>query len=194
MDDCKKRLETEILKRESLEKAYKEKSRSYENLKRHLDFTTVTDQVTGTFNRIKMDSILENEIERCKRYGNNLCILLIAVKDFDIIQTNVDKKIINIGLRRLASLTSECLRNTDYFGRWTDDSFIAILTETSLEQIEIFIERVKTILNSTQFKDIGHISCIFGRAQFADGDDYMSITKKARIDLDVENETNNSSI
>ncbi|MBF0474091.1 MAG: GGDEF domain-containing protein, partial [Nitrospirae bacterium] len=135
-------------------------------------------------NRIKMDSILEQELQRCTRYGNNLCIVLIAVADFAAIQNNVDRNSINFCLRRLASLISECLRNTDYFGRWADDSFIVILTETSLDHVEIFTERLKSILSSTEFKDIGQIICNFGAAQYASGDDYMNIIKKAKTKLD----------
>jgi diguanylate cyclase (GGDEF)-like protein len=184
MDDCIKKLEIEISRRENLELAYKEKSRSYETLKKHLDSTTVTDQITGALNRIKIDSILENELQRCSRYGNNLCIVLIRVKDFARIQNIVDHNSINFGLRRLASLISECLRNTDYFGRWGDDSFIVVLTETTLGHVEIFINRLNSILSSTDFKDIGQIICKYGAVQFAPGDDYMSITKRAKSELD----------
>jgi diguanylate cyclase (GGDEF)-like protein len=189
MDDCQKKLEIEISRRENLENAYKVKASSYENLKKHLDVITVTDQITGTFNRVKMDSLLEQELARCNRYGNNLCIVLISIKDFDKIENSVIKSSINLGLRRLASIITECLRNTDYIGRWKDDSFLVILTETSTDQVEIaepqiaFINRINSVLKTSEINDIGFFSCNFGVSGNIKGDDYLSITARAVKDM-----------
>lgn len=89
-----------------------------------------TDQLTGIYNRRHFESSLDQEIERARRYGSPLSLLMIDVDNFK--QLN-DRHGHLVGDRLLYQLTRECescLRASDVFCRYGGDEFVIIAPET----------------------------------------------------------------
>lgn len=89
-----------------------------------------TDQLTGIYNRRHFETSLDQEIERARRYGSPLSLLMIDVDNFK--QLN-DRYGHLVGDRLLYQLTRECescLRASDVFCRYGGDEFVIIAPET----------------------------------------------------------------
>jgi diguanylate cyclase (GGDEF)-like protein len=89
-----------------------------------------TDQLTGIYNRRYFESSLDQEIERARRYGSQLSLLIIDVDNFKLLN---DRHGHLVGDRLLYQLTRECescLRAPDVFCRYGGDEFVIIAPET----------------------------------------------------------------
>lgn len=90
-----------------------------------------TDQLTGIYNRRHFETSLEQEIERARRYGAPLALLMMDVDNFKLLN---DRHGHLVGDRLLYQLTRECqscLRTSDVFCRYGGDEFAIIAPETS---------------------------------------------------------------
>jgi diguanylate cyclase (GGDEF)-like protein len=89
-----------------------------------------TDQLTGIYNRRHFETSLDQEIERARRYGSQLSLLLIDVDNFKLLNDSHGHL---VGDRLLYQLTRECescLRVPDVFCRYGGDEFVIIAPET----------------------------------------------------------------
>ncbi len=105
-----------------------------------------TDPLTGLFNRRYGLDVLDRELARHKRYGNNSSLLFIDINNFkkanDLVSHNYGDQI----LTKTAQILSSALRDSDICIRYGGDEFMAILIEASItEGNEIKKRILKTI-------------------------------------------------
>lgn len=86
------------------------------------------DALTGLFNHQHMADQLDREIARHRRTGQGFCIALIGL---DLAaRANVRQAAIENLLTRFAQTARNLLRQTDLLGRWSDQTFLALLPDT----------------------------------------------------------------
>jgi diguanylate cyclase (GGDEF)-like protein len=95
-----------------------------------LEHRSVTDPLTGLFNRYHFDATMTREMARCRRYGAPLSLLLV---DVDRLKTMNDRWGHHAGdqaLTRVALAIQQSLRGTDIAARLGGDEFAIILPDT----------------------------------------------------------------
>jgi diguanylate cyclase (GGDEF)-like protein len=90
-----------------------------------------TDKLTGIYNRRHFETSLEQEIERARRYGAPLALLMIDVDNFKHLNDSHGHLVGDRMLCRLARECESCLRTPDVFCRYGGDEFVIIAPETS---------------------------------------------------------------
>ncbi len=90
-----------------------------------------TDKLTGIYNRRHFESSLEREIERARRYGSPLSLLMIDVDNFKQLNDTHGHLVGDRMLYRLARECESCLRTSDIFCRYGGDEFVIVAPETS---------------------------------------------------------------
>jgi diguanylate cyclase (GGDEF)-like protein/PAS domain S-box-containing protein len=101
------------------------------------------DALTGLFNRRYLNSVLEQEFRRAKRYGNPLSV---AMCDIDFFKQVNDKFSHHIGdevLKVIAKLLKNYTRSVDTVGRYGGEEFVLILPETSKANAKILCEKIR---------------------------------------------------
>ena len=139
------------------------------------------DSLTGIYNRRKIEELCEAELKRSERYSNELSVIFFDVNDFKIINDKLGHHKGDEVLIKIASVISQNIRTTDYFGRWGGDEFLIVLPQTNLHKTEHLIKILENILTTINFdlKMDRKISCSFGLSQYEKNDTLDSFLKRA---------------
>lgn len=114
-------------------------------------YLSLTDALTGLYNRRHFNAELEREFMRSKRYGGNLCIAIIDIDFFKKINDTYGHLCGDYVLKEVAYLILENFRKTDMVFRYGGEEFVVIMTETSLENSLIPLERLRKTIENNNF-------------------------------------------
>ena len=117
------------------------------NLKRQ----SVTDELTGLFNRKYLHRRLEAEMSRAKRYGTPLSCLLIDIDFFKTVNDMYGYDWGDVLLKKIAQMLQALIRKEDILTRYGDEEFILILPNTSEDNAYIFAERFRRDIEKMEF-------------------------------------------
>ena len=101
------------------------------------------DPLTGIPNRRQLAERAGLEVERARRFGRPLSLLLMDVDHFKRINDNHGHAVGDEVLRVLAALCRAELRQTDLLARMGGEEFVALLPETTAEGAALIAERLR---------------------------------------------------
>ena len=110
--------------------------------KAELERLSVTDPLTGAFNRRYFQLRLEQEVERSRRHGNPLAILMLDLDHFKAVNDRYGHPAGDAVLRSTARLVDAELRRVDVCTRWGGEEFAVILPDTGREGAAIVAHRL----------------------------------------------------
>ena len=114
---------------------------------------SITDKLTGLYNRQKTDEELGKEQRKVDRYPDYICsIMIVDVDYFKSVNDRYGHQTGDSVLRLLAHIFKVTLRQTDVIGRWGGEEFIIILPHTSIEQADIVAENLRHTVESYLFE------------------------------------------
>jgi len=117
---------------------------------------SITDKLTGLYNRQKTDIILMNEQKKVSRYADHHCALMMMdVDNFKAINDTAGHQAGDRVLHSLAKIMKKNLRNTDILGRWGGEEFIAILPHTTSGEAMVVAENLRCKVEEFTF-GVGH--------------------------------------
>ena len=106
-----------------------------------------TDGLTGLYNQRHFYSVLETEINRARRQGRALSLLLVDVDDFKRYNDRFGHLAGDAALTRIAScLKKACRRDIDTAYRYGGDEFILVLPEADRQTAAGIAARVRSLL------------------------------------------------
>src|SRR3989454_4362051 len=108
-----------------------------------LEHRSVTDPLTGLFNRYHFDATMTREIARCRRYGVPLSLLLVDVDRLKLTNDRWGHHAGDQALGRVAVAIQKSLRGTDIAARLGGDEFAIILPDTDAVAALIVATRIR---------------------------------------------------
>jgi diguanylate cyclase (GGDEF)-like protein len=108
-----------------------------------LEHRSVTDPLTGLFNRYHFDATMAREIARCRRYGAPLSLLLVDVDRLKLMNDRWGHHAGDQALGRVAMAIQKSLRGTDIAARLGGDEFAIILPDTDAVAALIVATRIR---------------------------------------------------
>lgn len=118
----------------------------------HTRHMSLTDPLTGLYNRRNFDSTLEREFLRSKRYGGDLTLAIIDIDFFKKINDTYGHLCGDYILKEVAYLILDNFRKTDLVFRYGGEEFVAILTETDIKNAKIPMERLRKKIEDSSFE------------------------------------------
>lgn len=149
----------------ALEHAYlvRENKRLFEEVQR----LAITDGLTGLFNRRKLDEALDHEVERARRYGRPLSIIMLDMDGLKAINDTYGHPAGDAALKIIANVIRTETRQIDLPARFGGDEFVVLLPEVELESALKVAERISAQIRPTEEdKDLFSISA--GVVQLSD--------------------------
>ena len=108
-----------------------------------LEHRSVTDPLTGLYNRYHFDATMSREIARCRRYGVPLSLLLVDVDRLKLMNDRWGHHAGDQALSRVAVAIQKSLRGTDIAARLGGDEFAIILPDTDATAALIVATRIR---------------------------------------------------
>jgi diguanylate cyclase (GGDEF)-like protein/PAS domain S-box-containing protein len=144
---------------------------------------SITDGMTGLFNSRHFYESIEKELERSRRYGRPLSLLLMDIDNFKKVNDQFGHLEGDKVLQSLAMVIRGCLREMDSAYRYGGEEFIVILPETRNEDAINVAERLRQRfadqIQRPAEEQILHCTVSIGVSQFITGDDAKSLVKRA---------------
>ncbi len=91
---------------------------------------SITDPLTGAFNRRHLMEKLPHELERSTRYGHPLSLLMCDVDHFKKINDTYGHQAGDEVLKAVVTTLRQKIRNTDWVARYGGEEFMIVLPET----------------------------------------------------------------
>ena len=131
----------ELLVRQRTEALLSYKNRLEEANLKLLDLT-VTDPLTGLYNRRKFDEALNQEVNRALRYGP-VSLLIIDLDHFKLVNDRHGHQAGDDALKVAAQVLQACCRTTDTCARLGGDEFAIILPHADSGSAEVVRQRIQ---------------------------------------------------
>jgi diguanylate cyclase (GGDEF)-like protein len=147
--------------RASLDAANETLRRQNEQLER----LSVTDGLTGLYNRRRLMELLETEIERSKRLEHVCAILMMDVDHFKRYNDAHGHQAGDGVLRGVGAVLHEATREIDWAARYGGEEFFVLLPETDVKKATEVAERIRARLKERIFLG-GRVTLSIGVAEY----------------------------
>jgi diguanylate cyclase (GGDEF)-like protein len=102
------------------------------------------DHLTGLLTRREMDRVLDEELLRSHRYGHPVALILLDVDHFKQVNDTHGHVAGDAALRWVASVVTQCVRDTDRAARYGGDELAVLLPETDHVGATVLAERIRS--------------------------------------------------
>lgn len=161
----------ELIARLNTGKRVLELERSLKDANEEIRILSITDPLTGTYNRGYMTERLPQEIKRARRYSRALSIILCDIDHFKKVNDTYGHLVGDRVLKDFAQCIRHSIRqDVDWTARYGGEEFLIVLPETDVNGASVMAERLKSELSQrvteTQGKQIS-ITASFGVTGFS---------------------------
>jgi diguanylate cyclase (GGDEF)-like protein len=147
------------------------------NLERRLAELATTDELTGLSNRRHFLESGTREVERSRRSGAPLALLMLDLDNFKDVNDRYGHPTGDTVLRLFSETCAKTLRCTDIIGRLGGEEFGILLPDTDAEGAKTLAERVRQDIERTAFPSAGgrfSITVSIGIATMTDPEDSLN--------------------
>ncbi|MBC7715887.1 MAG: GGDEF domain-containing protein, partial [Pseudorhodobacter sp.] len=113
------------------------------------------DELTGLHNRRHLCALLQQQ--RAQQAGSRrpMCVALVDIDFFKSFNDRHGHAMGDATLIRFAAVTTQTLRGADLLGRWGGEEFLLAFPNTSTEQAQQVLSRLREALMATNLTDLG---------------------------------------
>jgi len=163
--------------REELEEKVRSRTTELEAANSKLQKLATTDALTQLFNRAKLTEVLQRCTSDFEKNAQPLSLILMDIDFFKLVNDNYGHQTGDTVLRQFATILSEYVRGVDTVGRWGGEEFLIICDNTDGNGAYMLAEKLRGIINSFSFHEIGQLTASFGVAQLTEGMDTQTLIK-----------------
>ena len=150
---------------------------SVENVDLHetVQRQAVTDELTGLFNHRRFQEVMAVEVERARRYGHEMGLIMLDIDDFKQVNDTYGHLQGDLVLREVARVLRLSSREIDEPARYGGEEMAVALPQTDLEGAFQFAERVRKAVEALEFPvpsgaSVLRVTASFGVASLAAAD------------------------
>jgi diguanylate cyclase (GGDEF)-like protein len=156
---------------------------SIENVDLHeaIQRQAVTDELTGLFNHRRFQEVMTVEVERTRRFGQELGLIMLDIDNFKRVNDTYGHLQGDLVLREVARVLRESSREIDEPARYGGEEMAVALPQTGLQGAYEFAERVRQRIEGLQLELLDGDGTLRVTASFG----AASLPHSAKIDKDA---------
>ena len=112
------------------------------------------DELTGIFNRRSLIDFIGRQKSRVDRFGTGFSVLMVDIDHFKRINDTYGHQAGDVVLVAFARAAAANLRETDVFGRYGGEEFLAVLEQTPAQNVPIVAERLCALARELNFDEL----------------------------------------
>ncbi|GAB0148654.1 hypothetical protein McPS_13940 [Marichromatium sp. PS1] len=132
---------------------------------------SMTDPLTGLWNRTMFDEMLAREIAKTGRHQRCFSLILLDLDHFKRINDTLGHDVGDAVLHEFARLLATRTRASDSLARWGGEEFALILPDTSRRQAEQLARDLLGTVRAHRFPRAGRVTASLGVGTFCPGND-----------------------
>lgn len=144
-----------------------------------LEVLSVTDKLTGLYNRRKLDEVLDEELARSRRYAVGFSIVILDIDHFKRINDSHGHVAGDAALVTLADILRDGTREVDALGRFGGEEFVIVCRHATRDAGQATAEKIRARVERHPFPTVGQVTASFGVAAYRDGDTLASLLGRA---------------
>jgi diguanylate cyclase (GGDEF)-like protein len=123
---------------------------------------SMTDKLTGLWNRVKLDKLLVTQAATYYRHAETYCVMLLDVDHFKSVNDTHGHNVGDAVLIELANILQTSVRTNDIVGRWGGEEFMVLLSKSDAAKAEIVAEKIRNSIMHHDFPVVGNITVSIG--------------------------------
>ena len=144
-----------------------------------LENLVVTDTLTGLYNRLKLDEVLEKELDRSQRFNHTFGLVIIDIDCFKDVNDTYGHQIGDKVLVEISNILKQNTRSTDILVRWGGEEFVILCLETNKEGVLNLVENIRAKVENHIFDMIGTKTISAGVTIYKKCDSVQALIKRA---------------
>ena len=135
-----------------------------------LENLSATDALTGAWNRVHLERMVDVEISRAKRSGMPITLVLLDIDHFKRINDHHGHLAGDAVLTEFVSQIRQRMRNTDLLFRWGGDEFVVLATSVGYRGGAALAESLRRTIEDLRFAGVGPITISMGVTEYNDSE------------------------
>lgn len=131
-----------------------------------LERLSITDVLTGLFNRRKFDEVFSLECERARRTQSPLAVIIADIDNFKSVNDIHGHQVGDQLLVEIAGILQHGVRKVDTVARWGGEEFVILCPATNLAGACAVAENIRTEIENYVSPLVGCKTCCFGVAEY----------------------------
>ncbi|UMZ73055.1 GGDEF domain-containing protein [Natranaerofaba carboxydovora] len=140
---------------------------------------SIKDTLTGLYNRLKLDQVLEYEVNRSNRTGEGFSVIMADLDRFKLINDTYGHIKGDHLLIKISDIMRSSCRKIDIVGRWGGEEFLIICPGVNTAGGINLAERIRSSIENHPFEEVGQVTISLGVATYSPGDTRETIVKAA---------------
>jgi diguanylate cyclase (GGDEF)-like protein len=128
--------------------------------------SSITDPLTGLYNRREFDNRIKVETERAERYSRSLSIMSMDLDNFKQWNDTYGHLEGDRLLKEFSNIIRKSIRSTDIPFRVGGDEFMILLPETGIVQARNTAHRISKLVKSSNFDEKVKVAASIGLAEY----------------------------
>ena len=144
---------------------------------RRMEHISITDSLTGIYNRNRFEHILAMWVKNVRR--NPISLVLFDIDDFKTVNDRFGHTVGDRVLVGITEVISAHIRDEDMFARWGGEEFVILFSSTDIEKAKELAERLRRVVEITPFANVGKATISMGIAESRQGETITDFFSRA---------------
>ena len=135
-----------------------------------LESLSATDPLTGAWNRVQLERMVDVEISRAMRSGRRVTLVIARHRPLQAGQRRHGHLAGDAVLTEFVGRVRERMRDTDSLFRWGGDEFVVLATSVGYRGGAALAEGLRRTIAAAPFAEVGPITASLGVTEYMEGE------------------------